>query len=204
VARLYVPGERLDGAAADGRLEIGGEAHRYLSRVLRLGAGDEVTLFDGRGVEVEARIVASGARATRLELGARRAVAAAAGARVTLLQAIAKGERMDWLVEKATELGVARIAPVVTARGVARPDGEAGRVRRWRTLAAEAARQCGRADVPAVDAPRALAAALAAPDLELGPLRLVLWENAPPPPPASAPPPRPRSRSRSSSGPRGA
>ena len=70
---------------------------------------------------------------------------------------------MDFLVQKCCELGVARIVPVIAARSVARP--EPGRRARWEKIAREAARQCGRADVPAVAAPAVLATALAAPDL---------------------------------------
>jgi len=84
---------------------------------------------------------------------------------------------MDLLVQKTSELGVARIVPVVTERSVARPDAEGadGKRARWEKIAREAARQCGRADVPEVAAPTPLADALAAPDLP--PRRLALFEG---------------------------
>lgn len=171
--RLHVPG---DGLAGD-ELTLEGDAHRYLTRVLRLRAGDSVVLFDGAGTERTATLRDVGARQARLALGPRRA-AGGGGARVTLIQGIAKGDRMDWLVEKATELGVYRIAPALTERTVARPEAGAGRVRRWRTIAAEAARQSGRADVPTIDEPAAFADHLAGLGAEGAPTpRFVLWEE---------------------------
>jgi 16S rRNA (uracil1498-N3)-methyltransferase len=171
VARLFVPPDQLTGDA----LELQGDAHRYLTRVLRLRAGDPVTLFDGADQEIEARILDSGPRATRLALGARRRLTRAR-ARITLVQAIPRGERMDLVVQKATELGVSRIVPVLSARTVAQPAAE-GRPRRWRTIAQEAARQCGRADLPAIDPPQPLAPALAALATEVA-TRLMVWEGA--------------------------
>lgn len=168
--RLYVPGERLGGT----RLTITGPEHRHLGRVLRARPGDPVTLFDGAGGEVEARVARVGRAETELELGVRRAMVVSA-APVTLLTAIPRGARMDFLVQKTAELGVARLIPIVTARSVTRPDAEAGRRTRWEKIAREAARQCGRADVPAVDAPVSLAVALAATDLPAR--RLALFEG---------------------------
>jgi 16S rRNA (uracil1498-N3)-methyltransferase len=171
VARLFVPPDQLTGDA----LELQGDAHRYLTRVLRLRAGDPVTVFDGADQEIEARILDSGPRATRLALGARRRLARAR-AHITLVQAIPRGERMDLVVQKATELGVARIVPVLSTRTVAQPAGES-RPRRWRTIAQEAARQCGRADLPTIDPPGPLAAALASLAAETA-TRLIVWEQA--------------------------
>jgi 16S rRNA (uracil1498-N3)-methyltransferase len=174
--RLFVPPAGI--AAA--RLTITAADHRYLVRVLRLQPGDTVTLFDGAGREVEARIERVGRAETELVLGAphhRSDTAGAAGAGpeplLVLLTAVPRGPRMDLLVEKTTELGVSRIVPVLTERSVARPD--AARRGRWEKIAREAARQCGRTHIPEVSAPIALAAALAAP--ELPPRRLVLWEG---------------------------
>ena len=82
---------------------------------------------------------------------------------------------MDFLVQKSSELGVARIVPVVTERSVARPDADAGKRARWEKIAREAARQCGRADLPIVDPPVALAQALGGPNLPAR--RLALFEG---------------------------
>src|SRR5213075_1539477 len=100
-------------------------------------------------------------------------VARVAGAPLVLLTAVPRGGRMDFLVQKCSELGVARIIPVITARSVARP--EPDRRARWEKIAREAARQCGRADVPRVDAPVTLAEGLA--DPELPAVRFALWEG---------------------------
>jgi 16S rRNA (uracil1498-N3)-methyltransferase len=167
--RLFVPAERLGGA----RLTLERDEHQHLARVLRAREGDHLTLFDGAGGEVDAEIVRVGKRDTELALGARRAGAVtAAPVAITLLVAPPRGERMDLVVQKTTELGVARLVPVVAERSVARP--EPARRARWEKIAREAARQCGRADVPKVDAPLALAAAVAAPDLPAS--RFALWE----------------------------
>jgi 16S rRNA (uracil1498-N3)-methyltransferase len=165
--RVFVAPERLTGE----RVVLDGEAHRHLAKVLRLEPGAEVVIFDGQGSEIDARVLSVGARSLELALGPRRAVAAAAAA-ITLLQAVPRGERMDLIVQKTTELGVARIVPVLAGRSVARPP--AGREERWQTIAQEAARQSGRADVPVVTAPLALPEALAQ---AAAPTRFVLWEE---------------------------
>lgn len=155
--RLFVPRARLAGDAA--ALEAG-EAH-YLTAVLRLAPGAALEVFDGEGGVREARLEA-GEAGLALALGARRAAPAPA-AKVHLLFALARGERSDLAVQKATEVGVARLTPFQAARSVVRLDAARGeeRARRWQRIAAEAARQCGRADVPRVDAPTTLARALA-------------------------------------------
>ncbi|HVU51436.1 MAG TPA: RsmE family RNA methyltransferase, partial [Polyangia bacterium] len=140
--RLYVAGERLAGA----RLVLDGDDHQHVARVLRAEAGELLTLFDGAGTEVDAEIVRVGKRDTELALGARRpGLVTAAPVAVTLLVAAPRGERMDLVTQKTTELGVARLVPVLTERSVARP--EPARRARWEKIAREAARQCGRADV---------------------------------------------------------
>ncbi|HTB59558.1 MAG TPA: 16S rRNA (uracil(1498)-N(3))-methyltransferase [Polyangia bacterium] len=170
--RLFVPGERLGGP----RLTLTGPEHRHVGRVLRARPGDALTLFDGAGGEVEATVVRVERTETELALGARRAVAGPAVS-LTLICAVPRGPRMDLLVQKTSELGVARIVPVVTERSVARPDAEGadGKRARWEKIAREAARQCGRADLPIVDPPVALEVALAAPGLPAR--RLALFEG---------------------------
>jgi 16S rRNA (uracil1498-N3)-methyltransferase len=171
VARLFVPPEQLAGTT----LELQGDAHRYLTRVLRLRSGDTVTLFDGTEGEVDARIAEVGTRSTRVMLGERRRVTRRRSA-ITLIQSIPRGEKMDFVVQKATELGAHRIVPVFSARTVAQPGGES-RLRRWHTITQEAARQCGRADLPLLDPPRPLPDALAWAAAEPA-TRLIVWERA--------------------------
>jgi len=174
VPRLFVPPERLQGD----RVTLVGEEHRRVCRVLRLQAGDRVVLFDGEGRECEAVLAAPTGRSVEATIVARRAVAALPGPRVTLLVGLTKGERMELVVQKATELGAARLVPVVTARTVPRLEAEraAGRRARWLTIAREAARQCGRADTPAIDEIAPFAAALQA--VPAAALKLLFWEEA--------------------------
>ena len=154
--RVHLPPERIDGE----RGLLGAEARRYLADVLRLAPGAEVEVFDGRGGRYRAEIE-PGFEAVRL--GPREAVPAAP-LELALVVALAKGEKMDLVVQKATELGVARVLPFEAERSVVRLDPARAdeRAERWRRIAAEASRQCGRADVPEVRAPSALGAALAA------------------------------------------
>ncbi len=169
MARLYVQPDKLQGE----RLTLEEAARRHLIKVLRLGPGATVQLFDGLGNEVDARIVAVGRTSLEVTLGQQRRIAAPACA-ITLLQSVPRGERMDLIVQKATELGVARVVPVLTEHGMAKP--KSGREQRWQAIAQEAARQSGRADVPEV-------AAVVPLDLALGQLagpaedRFLLWER---------------------------
>jgi 16S rRNA (uracil1498-N3)-methyltransferase len=162
-------------ALKEERTTLTGEWHHYLVRVLRMGAGDRVCLFDGRGVEVEGTIERVGPRDVTLGLGARTFVAIPPVAPVTLLQGLPRADRMDLIVQKATELGAGRLIPVRTARTAA---GQRGRLDRWTRIAREAERQCGRGTTLELSDVVSLADALAA----LGPectLRLMPWEEAP-------------------------
>lgn len=153
--RVHLPPERIQ----DGRALLTAEARHYLRDVLRLRPGEELEVFDGRG----SVYAASFADAEALALGPRRA-APSPGATVWIAFALAKGDRGDLVVQKATELGASRFLPWQAERSVVRLEGTraAERARRWRRIAAEAARQCGRADVPEVEVPGSLAAALGA------------------------------------------
>lgn len=154
MARLYVSPDNLRGE----RATLDETAHRHLIKVLRLSPGSTIQLFDGTGVEIEARIEVVGKASVEVVLGARRQAPAPA-ADITLLQALPRGERMDFVVQKTTELGVSHIVPVLSEHGMVKPP--AGRSRRWQTIAQEAARQSGRADMPTIDAPLPLSVALA-------------------------------------------
>jgi 16S rRNA (uracil1498-N3)-methyltransferase len=139
-------------------------ARAHLTRVLRLRAGDAVILFNGDGHDYPA--VLAGAGPGLLAQVRARSDAAAAEARLdlTLVQALARGEKMDWIIQKATEIGVVRIVPVTSQRSEVRLDGErAGkRLAHWRAVAAGACEQCGRARLPRIEPPQPLHAALAA------------------------------------------
>ena len=153
--RVFVPRDRISGD----RARLAASDLHYLRDVLRLGAGAEVEVFDGHGGAYSARMPEGG---DLLVLGPRRQ-SADSPARIHLGFALARGDRCDVVVQKATELGVARLSPFQATRSVVRLDPSRGeaRARRWRRIAAEAARQSGRADVPVVDAPTTLGAILA-------------------------------------------
>jgi 16S rRNA (uracil1498-N3)-methyltransferase len=170
MARLFVVSKDLGGT----RLTLAGEGHRYLTRVLRLGTGEKVDLFDGLGLEIAATIVRAGSRDLTLELGDRRQVSRRSTPPVTLLMGLPRAERMDLVVQKATELGAARVVPVRAARSAA---GQQGRPARWEKIAREAARQCGRADLLEISAVLPLAMAIAGIDPDS--TRIVPWEEAP-------------------------
>jgi 16S rRNA (uracil1498-N3)-methyltransferase len=146
--RFYLAPPALDTAT----VAIDAPLAQRLMKVLRLRAGDEITLFDGSGGEARARIDALAARGGAAAVLGRFAGVPEPRVRVHLYQAISKGERFDWLVEKGTEVGVAAFTPLIGARSVVRT-GEGARLDRWRRIAIEAAEQCGRSAVPPVDAP---------------------------------------------------
>jgi len=138
-------------------------AAHHAVRVLRLSAHDALTLFDGRGGEYAATIAAIDRRATTVRLDAFDPVERESPLDVTLVQAVAANDAMDYAVRKATELGVARIQPVNTERSAPLPAGERGDRRRahWQQVAIAACEQCGRNRVPAVGAVLPLAEWLA-------------------------------------------
>ncbi len=127
-------------------------AARHAARALRLGPGDAVTLFDGRGGEFTARIVTVCKEQVEAELLERRERECESPLRVTLAQALQAGDKMDLTVQKAVELGVVAVQPLAARRSVVRLDGERAvkRVEHWRGVAASACEQCGRNRLPSV------------------------------------------------------
>lgn len=166
-----------DLAPGDRRLE-GAVAH-YLARVLRLRAGDVFVAFDpATGREADAVTVWAENDAITVKLGALREGVAPAAVPITFVQGLAKGDKCDAVVRDATELGATRILVAISRRSVVKLDAARGAERqaRWARIAQEAARQCGRADTPRIDAPLPWERALA----EIAPSasRFVLWERA--------------------------
>ena len=125
---------------------------RHACRVLRLGEGDDLLLFDGAGGEYVARILTLGQKKVTVDVREWRAVECEAPIEVSLVQALQSGEKMDLTVQKAVELGVSRIVPVTSRRSVVRLDGDRAlrRVEHWRGVAISACEQCGRNRVPDV------------------------------------------------------
>jgi 16S rRNA (uracil1498-N3)-methyltransferase len=124
------------------RAELSGDEARHLVSVMRAKVGDEVTLFDGCGAEFVARIEAIRKQAVELSIVTRSKIDRELPFALTLAVALPKGDRQKWLVEKATELGVTRLVPLMTERGVAQPVEAA--IERLRRTAIEAAKQSGR------------------------------------------------------------
>jgi 16S rRNA (uracil1498-N3)-methyltransferase len=134
-------------------LPSGASAH--VAKVLRLRAGAELTLFDGRGGEYQATMLALERRgAVRVRIGTHRALEREAPVAITLLQCLVRGERMDLIVQKATELGVAAIVPVDSRHGLVRlePAAAARRQQHWLAVAIGACEQCGRNRLPELQA----------------------------------------------------
>jgi 16S rRNA (uracil1498-N3)-methyltransferase len=149
--RLFVTPAALD-AGGQGEIVVRGGDASYLARVLRLGAGDEVTLFDGGGREAPAKIVHATVEAVTLALCGAIVRAPSAALSITLVVGLLKGEKMELVIQKATELGVAAIVPARCEHAVVQLTGDRAdaRVERWQKIAREAARQCGRADAPTI------------------------------------------------------
>lgn len=158
VNRAYVDAPLAVGAS----LALPGAAAAHLIRVLRLGVGDACVLFNGDGHDYDARIVAADKRGAEVGIVDARVVGNESPLRIVLVQGIARGEKMDWILQKATELGVASLVPVSSERSEVRLAGErAGkRLAHWRSVVVAACEQCGRARVPEVSPPCDLATAL--------------------------------------------
>jgi 16S rRNA (uracil1498-N3)-methyltransferase len=191
VARVLVPPEAL----LAGPVVVRGSSAHYLRDVLRLRAGDPVILFDGAGREAQATIAEVRRDEVTLRALEPRVSSGSSPLRLALVVALAKKDKIDWVVEKATELGVGTILPAACARSVLELSGERAveRLGRWRRVAEAAARQCGRAHLPRVEAVRPWAEQLSAAS---GVRRLCFYEGGPigsgrlalsvPPPPSAA------------------
>ncbi|MEK6348981.1 MAG: 16S rRNA (uracil(1498)-N(3))-methyltransferase [Burkholderia sp.] len=137
--------------AADAHVTLPAEVARHV-QVLRLEAGDALTLFDGTGGQHRAELIEVGKRTAVARTVAFDAREVETPYRITLAQGIAGGDKMDWLIEKAVELGVAAVAPLSTARGVVRLSGERAqkRVAHWQGVVRASCEQCGRNRLPTV------------------------------------------------------
>jgi len=139
-------------------IELDARASGHLVRVLRRRAGDRFTAFDGLGHEAEAELTEASRRGTcRARIGPPREVRRESPLRIELIQAVARGDKMDDVVRKSVELGVAAIRPVLTARTEVRLDADGGRkLERWRGIMLAACEQSGRTVVPALHPPARL------------------------------------------------
>jgi 16S rRNA (uracil1498-N3)-methyltransferase len=158
MARFYCPLPLISGQVVD----LPPTAARHV-QVLRMQPGHSLTLFNGEGGEFSAEVQHMGRSDVRVVVGEHRDVECEAAVQVHLAVGMPANERMDWLVEKATELGVHRITPLMTERSVIRLTGERAEKKQahWQAVAASASEQCGRNRVPLIDAPERLDAWLA-------------------------------------------
>lgn len=158
--RLYLPTPLAAGAL----VALDANAFNHAVRVLRLRVGDALTLFDGHGGEYAAELAAVERRAATARVLAAHAREAESPLRVVLAQGVSKGERMDYTLQKAVELGVAAVQPLLAERSVVQLDGErlARRVEHWQGVLVAACEQSGRNRVPPLAAPVRLGDWLAA------------------------------------------
>lgn len=156
------------------RVPLPDSAAAHLLRVLRLRAGDACVLFNGDGHDYPARVLRADKRGGEAEIVERSAVERESPLRIVLVQGIARGEKMDWILQKATELGVDAIVPVASERSEVKLDAQRADKRHahWRSVVISACEQSARARIPEVAAPVAFADALAA--LPADALRLML------------------------------
>ncbi|MEK6582981.1 MAG: RsmE family RNA methyltransferase, partial [Nitrospirota bacterium] len=144
--RIILPKEQIKGQ----RITISGEKARYLISVLRCNAGDELQVFDGEGSFYKSRISGIDNKEVKIDLLEKIPFDTESPLNLILIQGILKGDKMDWVIQKATELGVKEIIPAITERGQIR---ETRKAARWRKIAEEASRQSGRTMIPVVHEP---------------------------------------------------
>ncbi len=152
MVRLFVPLPE----PAPPEVTLSGERRHYLVHVLRLAEGSSLEVFDGAGRAFEARVASLDAEAVRLVLGEARLTPPSRP--LHILQGLPKGDKLEWVLQKGTELGATAFHPVATVRSVVKlePKRAEERTTRWTKIVEEAARQCRRNDVPLVHTPRPL------------------------------------------------
>jgi 16S rRNA (uracil1498-N3)-methyltransferase len=146
--RFYLPQDNIHGKLG----QIDGQELEHLRRVLRLGKGDRITVFDDWGWEHEAVICRISALKAEIEILESRQTQRESSLKIILAVGLTKGEKMDFVVEKATELGVRTLLPFVSSYTVPRLDDAklASRLARWRKIALSAAKQSGRGKIPEI------------------------------------------------------
>ena len=149
----------IDAPLSLGQHELPEAQAHYIGRVLRHAAGDAVQLFDGSGQEYLGELIEVGKKVVRVELRERFAGQVESPLQVHLGQGLSRGERMDWAIQKATELGAAQITPIISERCEVRLKDERAdkRLAHWRQVAISACEQCGRSVLPVIHAPQPLA-----------------------------------------------
>ena len=151
LTRLFIHEELRPGQA----VQLDAEQARYIGRALRLRPGDALTVFNGESGEFEASLTSIDKTSAEVTVRAQLETDTESALKVHLVQGVSRGERMDVVVQKATELGVKRISPVLTEYGVVKLDGNRAGKRRehWQKIAVSACEQCGRTRPPLIDDP---------------------------------------------------
>jgi len=170
--RFFISPEQVK----DQSITISGEDVRHIVTVLRMKTGDELLLCDGKGAEYSVKI----AQVNKSEIAAEVTARSKREIRyplITLGQGLPKSDKMDWIVQKATELGVANIIPLITERTIVKVKDEEKRIARWQKIAREAAMQSNRRDIPAVGRVVSFKDFLRTPISELRTLLLLPWEE---------------------------
>lgn len=171
--RFYVPQAQIE----KGLLKVEGSEVRHIRRVLRLKVGDRLVLFDGSAKEYEGIIVEESPSSVVMKVENILSPAKESPLEITLAQSLLKGEKMEYLIQKATELGIKKIIPFFSSRSVPLLD-KSKRLRRyhrWEKIAIEACKQCGRIAVPKVEPLQNYSEMLGMAPSEA--LRLILWEK---------------------------
>ena len=171
--RFYAPNPDIK----NGLLKIGGDEVKHIRKVLRLKAGDKIIVFDGSGKEYEGTILEEKPSSVLVKVQDIFLPQKDSPLEITLAQSLLKGEKMDFLIQKATELGVKEVIPFFSSRSVPllERSRRVERHRRWERIAVEASKQCGRGVLPKIESPKDYSEML-----QMAPqdgLRLILWER---------------------------
>jgi 16S rRNA (uracil1498-N3)-methyltransferase len=173
MARFYVPQPRIE----KGLLRIEGDEVRHIRKVLRLKSGDEVVVFNGAATEYEGTIVEEGSSSVVIMVQRILSSKSESPLEITLAQSLLKSEKMDYLIQKATELGVNQIIPFYSSHSIPliEESRRLKRYHRWKRIAVEASKQCGRGVVPKIDPIQGFFEMVQTAPQDS--LRLILWEK---------------------------
>ena len=147
-------------AISDGEIRIEGDDVKHITRVLRLGCGDTISVCDGEKTDYICTISETSKDCVVARIDEQMPNKNESAICVTLYQGLPKGDKMDYIIQKCVELGVVRVVPVAMKRSVVKVSSASGKTTRWQRIAAEAAKQCMRGIVPVVDEPMSFEAML--------------------------------------------
>ena len=171
--RFYVPQPKIE----KGMLKIEGREAKHIRRVLRLKTGDDIVVFDGLSKEYEGTIVEEGPSSVVINIQNIFSSTGESPLEIILAQSLLKGEKMDYLIQKATELGIKEIIPFLSSRSIPILEKSRGlkRYHRWGKIAIEASKQCGRGMVPKIEPIQTYSEMLRVASSDS--LHLILWEK---------------------------